>query len=265
MVLAKNAQASAFDLTGHHEPASVRVRVLYNREFIADTKHAELVWEHRHYPVYYIPFQDVKEGYLVSGSDGTNEVIKGVNLHAEILILKVGENRTNNVHRILEGDLKDFIRFDHSAMDGWYEEDAEMISHPKDPYKRLDIFPSTKHVLVKVDGVTIAESNKVLVLVETLTPIRYYLPKSALNWKYVQDSDKTTTCPYKGTANYYSIVVDTKGYENAIWWYRFPVAESLALAGHVSFYNEKVDIYVDGCLQSKPVSRFSAGQSAYTA
>jgi uncharacterized protein (DUF427 family) len=75
-----------------------------------------------------------------------------------------------------------------------------MVSHPKDPFKRLDIFPSSRHVLVKVDEVTVAESSKVLVLVETLTPVRYYLPKSALKWEYLEESEKTTKCPYKGTA-----------------------------------------------------------------
>jgi len=210
----------------------------------------------------------VKKEYLLpsaSGDGGENERIKGVDFLAKPLRLRVGEKETEKVHQVVEGDLKDYVRLDFGSMDAWYEEDAEMVSHPKDPYKRLDIFPSSRHVLVKVDGVTVAESSKVLVLVETLTPVRYYLPKSTLKWEFLEESDKETKCPYKGTANYYSVIVNGKKHEDAVWWYKFPVTESFALAGHASFYNEKADIYVDGVLQEKPVSRFTTGKSAYTA
>ena len=66
-----------------------------------------------------------------------------------------------------------------------------------------------------------------------------------------------TECPYKGVAGYYDVVVDGQRHENLVWLYPFPAEESFRIAGRVSFYNEKVDIYVDGELQERPKTVFS--------
>ena len=58
-------------------------------------------------------------------------------------------------------------------------------------------------------------------------------------------------CPYKGEAQYYNAVINGKEYADHIWWYEYPTAESAAVQGLVSFYNEKVDIYIDGVLEEK--------------
>ena len=136
-------------------------------------------------------------------------------------------------------------------LDAWFEEDTEIYVHPKDPYKRIDILPSTKHIVVKVNDVVVAESSSPLLLFETGLPIRYYLPKTSVNFELLEPSDSLTSCPYKGQANYYSIVIGGKEHKDYVWWYQYPTPESIAIAGRVCFYNEKVDIYIDGLKERK--------------
>ena len=131
-------------------------------------------------------------------------------------------------------------------VDAWFEEDTEIYIHAKDPYKRIDIVPSSRHIVVKVDGTVVAESSVFWMLIETGLPVRYYLPKTSANMELLEPTKTVTSCPYKGDANYYSIVIDGKEYKDYVWWYRYPIAESIAVAGKICFYNEKLDIYIDG-------------------
>jgi len=77
--------------------------------------------------------------------------------------------------------------------------------------------------------------------------VRYYLPPTAIDPKLLQSSDLKTRCPYKGEAEYYHLVLPNgKKYENLIWYYRYPTHECAPIAGALCFYNEKVEIYLDG-------------------
>ena len=98
----------------------------------------------------------------------------------------------------------------------------------------------------------IAESSSPYLLFETGLPVRYYLPKTSLNFELVEPTETVSFCPYKGSANYYSIILDGKEYKDYVWWYRYPTPESITIAGRVCFYNEKVDIYIDGAKEEKP-------------
>jgi uncharacterized protein (DUF427 family) len=136
-------------------------------------------------------------------------------------------------------------------VDSWFEEDTEIYIHPKDPNTRVDVLPSQKRIVVKVDDVIIAESGTPVILYETGLRPRYYLPKTSANWEYLESSDITTGCPYKGVANHYNIVINGKVYEDHAWWHRYPTLESAAIVGKICFYNEKVDIYIDGVQEKK--------------
>ncbi len=142
-------------------------------------------------------------------------------------------------------------------MDAWFEEDEQVYVHPRDPYTRVDILQSTRHVRVVVDGVTVADSHSPTLLFETGLPVRYYLPKTDVRLDLLTATETETACPYKGTANYYALTVGDTTYDDFIWWYQHPTAESQKIAGLVCFYNEKVDIYVDGELQERPRTPFS--------
>ncbi len=68
-----------------------------------------------------------------------------------------------------------------SSPDQWFEENTPIYGHPKDPYKRIEILPSTRTVTAKVDNVTIAESSSNQFLHETMLRTRYYMPKTAVS------------------------------------------------------------------------------------
>jgi uncharacterized protein (DUF427 family) len=101
----------------------------------------------------------------------------------------------------------------------------------------------------------IADSSAAYVLIETGLPTRYYLPKTTCNFELLEPTNSVTSCPYKGDANYYSIMLDGKEYKDYVWWYRYPTPESSLIAGRVCFYNEKVDIYIDGVKEEKPIRK----------
>jgi uncharacterized protein (DUF427 family) len=137
------------------------------------------------------------------------------------------------------------------------EEDAPIFVHPKDPFKRIDILPSLRPVEVKVHGKTVAKTPSSMHLFESGLPTRFYMPLTAVDPSVLRKSDLVTQCPYKGDAEYYDVVVDGKEAKNVVWYYRLPTQESAAIAGLVCFYNEKVDILLDGELLEKPKTWFS--------
>jgi uncharacterized protein (DUF427 family) len=142
-------------------------------------------------------------------------------------------------------------------MDAWFEEDEEVFTHPHDPYTRVDILPSSKHVRVEVDGVTIAESTSPRLLFETGLPVRYYLSKTHVRLDLLIPTDTVSHCPYKGQAECWSVRAGDTVHEDLSWSYRTPLRESQKIAGLIAFYNERVDIYLDGALQQRLSTRFS--------
>ena len=154
-------------------------------------------------------------------------------------------------------EIEGHISFRWRAMDAWFEEDEQVYVHPRDPYTRVDILQSSRHVRVEIDGETVADTHQPRLLFETGLPVRYYIPKTDVRMDLLEATDTETACPYKGTANYYSVIVDGRRQEDIVWWYRHPVHESAHIAGYVAFYNERVDIYVDGELEGRPTTVFS--------
>jgi uncharacterized protein (DUF427 family) len=150
--------------------------------------------------------------------------------------------------------VRDAVRLDWSAMTEWLEEDEPVYTHPRDPYKRIDILASSRHVRVEIDGVTVAESAQPRLLFETGLPTRYYLPLSAVRMDLLRPSDASTHCPYKGTAAYWSVETAARVHKDVVWIYRTPLPESQKIAGLACFYNERVDIYLDGEKLPRPKS-----------
>ncbi|KAM0795356.1 hypothetical protein BDR22DRAFT_826087 [Usnea florida] len=216
------------------EKTSRRVRALYDNLYIFDTTEAQHVWEHPYYPQFYVPSSAIKSGLLTK-----NEAIDD-NKSAFLATLKGEDRSTDRVLTFEKGPLSGLVRFEFSALDQWFEEDQPIYVHPKDPYKRLDILPSTRTVTAKVDGVIVAESSSNLFLFETKLRTRYYMPQTAVRWEYLTQSDTTTMCPYKGMANY------GREYKDLIWCYKTPTLEAAPIVGHICFYNEKVDMFING-------------------
>ncbi|KAL7931904.1 hypothetical protein V8C35DRAFT_104916 [Trichoderma chlorosporum] len=227
-------------------PTPRRVRVIFNKTVIVDTTSASLVWEHDYYPQYYIPESEIKNASLkdVKPVKGEAEATARV----AVAELTVGDKTTNRVVRFDSswGELAGLVRLEFAAMDSWLEEDLPIYGHPKDPFKRIDILPSTRPIEVRIAGKTVAKSSFANHLHETLLRVRYYIPLGAIDPAILRPSTTTTYCPYKGTAEYYDVVLDGKEYKDIVWYYKSTLHESAAIAGLVSFYNEKVEIFLDG-------------------
>ena len=105
---------------------------------------------------------------------------------------------------------------------------------------------------IEVDGVVVARSTNNVFLYETGLRPRYYLsPGSILDWGALSDSETTTFCPYKGEASYYNLAIGDKHIPDAIWYYKYPTPESAQIANRLCFYNEKVNVFIDGVREDK--------------
>jgi len=153
--------------------------------------------------------------------------------------------------------LRDHIAFTWDAVDTWYEEDEEVFVHPRDPYHRVDTMHSSRHVRVEVNGELVAETRRPVVLFETTLPTRYYIPKQDVRMDLLTPTATTTRCPYKGVATYWSVRAGGEELADLAWCYAAPIPEIPKIEGLVCFYNEKVDIDVDGEREERPVSPFS--------
>jgi uncharacterized protein (DUF427 family) len=239
------------------ETCRKRIRAYLDGELVVDTLGALLVWEAPFYPTYYVPAADVRVALRPNGetkhspSRGEAEILDVVTPGgaAEAAALRYPDSPIEA--------LRGAVRLDWGAMDEWLEEDEPVYTHPRDPYTRVDILASSRVVRVELDGVTLAESHSPRILFETGLPPRYYLPISDLRTELLRPSGTQTHCPYKGTAGYWAIEVDGRRYEDLVWIYRTPLPESQKIAGLACFYNEKVDLFVDGIQQERPRTHFS--------
>ena len=145
----------------------------------------------------------------------------------------------------------------HGLIDRWTEEDEEVREHPRDPHHRVDALPSSRHVVVSVDGEVLADSHHPVVLFETSLPTRYYFSAEDVDLTKLSSTDNRSVCPYKGDADAYWDISGPSALQNVAWSYSDPVPAVQQIAGRIAFYNELVDITVDGHHLDRPVSHFS--------
>jgi uncharacterized protein (DUF427 family) len=235
------------------EPGAKRVRTYLGGELVADTSRPVLVWEVPYYPTYYLPVEDVQADLLVPDGTMSHSPSRG---DGRVFTVKAGGRQAPGAAlRYPESpieELRDLVRLEWGAMDAWFEEDEEIFTHPRDPHTRVDVLPSSRQVRVEVDGVTVAESGSPHLLFETGLPVRYYLPRTHVRMDLLTPTDTVSHCPYKGQARYWSVRAGGTEHADLAWSYPTPLPESIRTAGLVAFYNEKVDIYVDGVLQDRP-------------
>nr|WNZ75423.1 hypothetical protein [Trichoderma harzianum] len=233
-------------------PTPRRVRIVFNHVVIVDTTSAALVWEHDYYPHYYVPESEIKNATLKDVQPVKGEADASARVAvAELTVAGKDGIPTKTTNRVVRfdsswGELAGLVRIEFAAADTWLEEDLPIYGHPKDPFKRIDILPSTRPIEVRIAGKTVAKASFANHLHETGLRVRYYLPLGAVDPAILRPSTTTTYCPYKGTAEYYDVVLDGKEYKDIIWYYKSTLHESAAVAGLVSFYNEKVEIFLDG-------------------
>ena len=232
------------------EHGAKRIRAYLAGELVADTTRPLLVWEKPYYPTYYFPLDDVRRELLTPDGGIVHSPSRG---DGRSFTVRVGSKEAAGAALRYEQspfeELRNAIRLDWHALDAWFEEDEQVFTHPRDPNTRIDILPSSRHVRVAADGVTIAETDKPTLLFETGLPTRYYLPKTHTRMDLLVPSETVSHCPYKGEAEYWSLRSD-RTIDDIAWSYRTPLPESQKIAGLISFYPDKVSLYVDGVEQT---------------
>jgi uncharacterized protein (DUF427 family)/RimJ/RimL family protein N-acetyltransferase len=199
------------------EPTPRRIRVLAGDEWVADSRRALLVIQ---YPPAGLPT------YAIPEADATG-----------------GEP-------ILPGH----VTFPWDGSVQWYEEATPVFVHARDPHKRVDVLRSDRHVRIALDGVTLAESDRPVALFESPLPVpRWYLPPQDVCTELLQPSDTVTFCPYKGRAEYRSYGDEA----DLCWHYAFPLPECGIVRDHIAFFDERVDVWLDGELQDRPLTPWS--------
>jgi uncharacterized protein (DUF427 family) len=238
------------------EPSPRRVRTYFGGRKIADSQRALLVFEPHRPPTYWFPMGDVRLEHLTSEDRaGASGML--------FWTLRVGDRLADKAARSAPDPSPDrealsgHIAFTWHLMDAWYEEDDEVFAGPANPYHRVDVLRSSRHIRVEVAGQVVAESTRPALLLETGLPTRYYLPKQDVRMDLFVPTDTSTSCPYKGVACYWSLRIGDDVVKDVVWAYPAPVPECSKIANLVSFYNEKVDIYVDGQREERPRTKWS--------
>jgi uncharacterized protein (DUF427 family) len=241
----------------HVEPSPRWIRGFIGGTAVVDSKRAILVRSQaprRGRPVYYFPQEDVRMDVLEPSGTVTNDRHIG---DASYYNLRLGDRLEEDAawtfgepfagedaERDDAPDLRGYVAFVWGKLDSWFEEGEEIFAHPRDPYKRVDCIPSTRHVKVVLGGEVVAETDRPVLLFETGLRARYYIPKIDVRMDLLRHSDTHTVCPYKGTASYYSVEAGGKVYEDIAWYYPQALPESMRIAGgYVAFYDEKVDAF----------------------
>jgi uncharacterized protein (DUF427 family) len=244
------------------EPTPKRIRVEVGGEVIADSRHAFLLHEGGLQPVYYFPPEDVRDEFLEPSERHTHCPKKG---DASYYTIRAGGEVVQAgawyYPDPLDGTppIKDLIAFYFDRMGRWLEEGEQIGVHPRDPYHRIDVLASDRQVRVSVNGELLAETDRALALFESNLPTRWYMPAEDVVVS-LEPSDTVTRCPYKGTAAYYSVPGDDG--QDLLWYYDEPFDEVRKIRGLVCFYNERVDIELDGELQDRPELGFSRPKAA---
>lgn len=157
------------------------------------------------------------------------------------------------VQECADEDLVGYVLVDWRAADRWLEEDEEVVGHPRDPFHRIDIRQSSRHVVVSVEGEVVAESRRATLLFETYLPVRHYFPREDVRMDLLEPSNKRTTCAYKGHASYFSAA----GAPDIAWTYLEPLRDAEQIRDLIAFFDERTDVTVDGELQERPRTQWS--------
>jgi len=262
-----------------HEPIDKRIRARLGGATVVDTTRALLVWEPRRVvPQYAVPDEDVAAELRPAGAatDGTGADGMGVpamgpapildgrpvldpsipfahhSAEGEPFVVRGPDGAEAAAFRLAEG-LDGYVVLDFDGFDAWLEEDEPNVGHPRDPFHRIEIVRSSRHVTVEAGGELVAESSRPSLLFEPPLPVRYYLPPEDVRLDRLPPSDTRTTCAYKGHARYLSL----PGEPDVAWTYPSPLREAAEVTDRIAFFNERVDLRVDGELLGRPVTPWS--------
>jgi uncharacterized protein (DUF427 family) len=107
--------------------------------------------------------------------------------------------------------------------------------------RRPKVEQITQAIKVEFNGKTIAESSKVIRVLEKGHPPVYYVPLEDVNIETLQVSARKTWCEWKGEAGYYDVLIGDRRAENAAWYYPNPLPDYAEIKGYVAFYASKME------------------------
>ncbi|MFC9787879.1 DUF427 domain-containing protein [Rhodococcus sp. NPDC127528] len=256
-------------------PTGKRIRARSGDRVVADSLGAVLVWEPRRVvPVYAVPIRDV-QGTLspAAGGEGRQMPVfldeqtgpalgPGVGFAAHTChgtaldIATDDEVYQGAAFRPADEVLSRLVLLDFEAFD-WWEEDEPILGHPRDPFHRVDVRRSSRRVRLELEGLVLAESDRPSVVFETLLPVtRFYLPREDVGVPLVPSATRTY-CAYKGEASYYSVDGFGDAGTDIAWSYERPLPDCPQIAGLVAFYQERLDLVVDGTPIERPRTPWS--------
>ncbi|MBV9953001.1 MAG: DUF427 domain-containing protein [Acidimicrobiia bacterium] len=248
----------------HVEPTDRHIRVRRGDLVLADSHRAQLlVWFGPGVlPTYAIPADDVAVEHLRPSADPAglpHTTAHDVVADTELAGVAFRFDEPPEPLAALDG----WWTFAWEAGLAWFEEATEVHVHARDTRKRVDAIPSDRHIRVEVGDTTVAESERPLALFETMLPTRWYLPFEDVRTDLLEPSGLTTSCPYKGTATYWSLRVGDTLHEDIAWSYPDPIVANPRIAGLVCFFNERVDLTVDGERVERPDTPWSVGRGGF--
>jgi uncharacterized protein (DUF427 family) len=242
-----------------YEPTEKRVRAVLGDYSIADSTRTVLVWEPRRVlPNYAFPAEDVVAP-LRPADPAEPDPARPADapiLHGGFpfeVHTAAGEDvavgdRERAGFLLRDPDLSGYVVLDFHAFDAWYEEDEPIVGHPREPFHRVDIRRSSRHVRIELDGELLAESNRPHLVFETSLPIRFYIPREDVRVP-MRATDKRTICAYKGRASYWELETAGGPRSDLAWTYPAPLPDATVLTGLVAFFDEKVGVTLDGELR----------------
>ena len=194
------------------EPVRRRVRAVLGDRTVVDSEAALLVHRAGGPPTYAFPPADVDVGALDAAA---------VSPHP---------------------DADGFVAVEWGAPDHWFEEEDEVFLHPRNPYHRIECLRTTRHLHVEVAGAVLVDAPATVALYETALEPRLYVDKSSVRTDLLVPSVTTTLCPSKGTATWWSAVIDGVTHADVAWSYEDPLPESLPIAGFLCFDPAHADV-----------------------
>jgi uncharacterized protein (DUF427 family) len=227
---------------------------------VADTRQPQLLYLPPPFSCYVFPEKDVRWEMLTESP--TQGQLSGLGKTKQWTV-RAGDKEAPDAAWMVadppEGleALSNLVAFKWRSMEAWFEEDDEVFVHPRDPYHRIDVLNSSRHVRVMVEGEVVADSHRPRLLFETHLPTRYYIPLADVRLDLLERSSTLTRCPYKGIASYWSVKVGGELKKDLAWTYELPIPESPKIENLVCFFNEKVDIEVDGEVIGSPPTPWS--------
>jgi uncharacterized protein (DUF427 family) len=242
------------------EQVPQRVRAFVAKQPIVDSRRAHLLHETGHLPVYYFPTEDVRWDLLEQSERRTHCPWKG---EASYWSIRVGQRHVPDAVWAYREPIEDatfiggHVALDWSSIDEWFVEEAQAFGHPRDPYHRIDVYPTLQHVRVLVEGQQVAESRTALALFETGHPTRYYLPAEDIRWEMLEPSPTKTRCAYKGSASFWHVRIGEILHEDVFWTYRDPQHDAEQVRDRISFFQERSDLELDGGREERPVTQWS--------